>query len=127
MKAEGESTMKVANMAYHCGIIVEGVHDWRDDVYRQLAAVNVAHVERRLGEMLREIQASPQWQETGDLPRRLKFQFDPVKHALGYLAEFLDGKRVTDEEELTARIFSLYLYSEVPKLVRDFGYEETAE
>lgn len=118
--------MKVANMAYHCGIIVEGVHDWRDGVCRQLAAVNVAHVERRLAEMLKDIQESPQWQEAGNLGRRLRFQFDPVKHALGYLANFLEAPENSEEDELTARIFSLFLYTEVPKLVRDFGYDETA-
>jgi hypothetical protein len=122
----GRSMKKIPNMSYHCGIIVEGVHYRRDYTFRQLGIVNVGHVERQLGEMLRDIQASPRWNEDGDLAQRLRFLFDPIKYALTFLASYLESESPTEEERMTAIIFASYVYIEVPKLVKDFGCEETA-
>lgn len=116
--------MKIANMAYHCGLIVEAVHDRDNDVCRQIGVANVAHVERQLGEMLRDIQSSPDWLVASDLQHRLHFHFDPIRHALAVVGSYLENQPITTEDTLTARIFALHLYTEVPKLVRDFGYEE---
>jgi hypothetical protein len=111
-------------MSYHCSLIVEGVHDRASDVARQIAAVNTAHVERQLDHMLRDIQASPQWQESGDLAHQLRFHFEPIRHALAFIARYLEGHPATEDDRLTAFIFAMYIYTEVPKLIRDFGYEE---
>jgi hypothetical protein len=118
--------MKIANMAYHCSLIVEGVHDRANDVARQIAAVNTAHVERQLDQMLREIQASSEWQAKEDLPHQLHFHFDPIRHALAFLADYLTGGPASEEDRLTAMIFSMYVYTEIPKLIREFGYEAPA-
>jgi hypothetical protein len=116
--------MKIANMAYHCSLIVEGVHDRENDVARQIAAVNTTHVERQLDLMLRDIQSSPDWQDKNDLAHQLHFHFDPVRHALTFLADYLTGRAAPEADRLTAVIFAMYVYAEVPKLIRDFGYEE---
>lgn len=117
--------MKIPNMGYHCSLIVEGVHDRENELCRQIGVANLGLVERQLGEMLRHVQSSPEWTDTGDLQHRLRFHFDPIRHALTFIASYLDGTCATEEDRLTARIFAMYVYAEVPKLVKDFGCEET--
>lgn len=116
---------KISNLAYHCGLIVEGVHYRDDDVYREIGAVNVAHVERLLGGMLSEIQSQAASNGGGDLAHQLRVHFDPLKHALSFLATYLENQHVPPDDRLTAIIFASYVYTEAPQLVRDYGYEAT--
>jgi hypothetical protein len=117
---------KIANLAYHCGLIVEGVYYHGDDMYREIGAVNVAHVERLLGAMLIHIQEAAASNGAGNLAHQLHLHFDPLKHALTFLAAFLADKATSDDDRLTAIIFANYVYTEAPKLVRDYGYEATS-
>jgi hypothetical protein len=115
---------KHLNTAYHCGKIVEGVHDYQDDTYRQLGLVNLRLVEGRLAEMLKDLQQSPEWKDTPDLQTRLRFYFEPLKHAITFLESFLQSKSHSTDEELTAIIFAGFIDDRAPKLIRDFGCED---
>lgn len=72
-----------------------------------------------------DMQASAERKDVDDLKQQIKLRCKPTSHALKFLWRFLGSAEHTEHDELTAIIFADYLYNEVPKLVRDFGYEET--
>ena len=116
---------KILNIAYYCGKICEGVIDdgTAHDTYREVGLVNVHYVEDRVGEMLSDIQASPECQVSTNLQRRLRFDFEPIQHALKGLAAFLEQRNPPEDARITATVFARYTDNEVPKKVREYGYE----